>query len=66
MKKDGSSYAEDYIDFLDSCRAKNRSTEDVENIIKEETSGYFQNIQNLDNTVRAIQNRVQLYLNENQ
>lgn len=66
LKKDGSSYVEDYIAFLDSCRAKNRSTEDVENIIKEETSGYFQNIQNLDNTVRAIQNRVQLYLNENQ
>ncbi|MCM1120434.1 MAG: ABC transporter substrate-binding protein [bacterium] len=66
LKEDGSSYVEDYIDFLDSCRAKNRSTEDVENIIREETSGYFQNIQNLDNTVRAIQNRVQLYLNENQ
>ncbi len=65
LKKDGSSYVEDYIAFMDSCRAENRSTEDIVNIIREEARGYFQNIQDLDNTVRVIQNRVQLYLDEN-
>lgn len=65
LKKDGSSYVEDYIAFMDKCRAETRSTEEIVNIIREETSGYFQNIQNLDNTVRLIQSRVQLYLKEN-
>ncbi|MDE6675669.1 MAG: hypothetical protein K2K19_12825 [Acetatifactor sp.] len=65
LKRDGSSYIEDYIAFMDSCRAETRNTEAIENIIREETGAYFQNIQNLDNTVRIIQNRVQLYLNEN-
>lgn len=51
---------------MDKCRAETRSTEDIVNIIREETGGYFQNIQDLDNTVRVIQNRVQLYLKENE
>lgn len=66
LKRDGSSYIEDYIAIMDSCRAETRNTEAIENIIREETGAYFLNIQNLDNTVRTIQNRVQLYLNENQ
>lgn len=66
LKKDGSSYVEEYIAFMDKCRAETRSTEDIVNIIREEASGYFQNMQDLDNTVRVIQNRVQLYLNENE
>ena len=65
LKRDGSSYIEDYIAFMDSCRAETRNTEDIENIIREETGAYFLNIQNLDNTVRTIQNRVQLFLDEN-
>lgn len=65
LKRDGSSYIEDYIAFMDSCRAETRNTEAIENIIREETGAYFQNIQNLDNTVRTIQNRVQLFLDEN-
>ena len=65
LKRDGSSYIEDYIAFIDSCRAETRNTEEIVDIIREETGAYFQNIQNLDNTVRIIQNRVQLYLNEN-
>lgn len=65
LRRDGSSYIEDYIAFMDSCRAETRNTEAIENIIREETGAYFQNIQDLDNTVRVIQNRVQLFLNEN-
>lgn len=65
LKKDGSSYVDDYIAFMDNCRAETRSTEGIGNIIREEASGYFQNIQSLDNTARVIQNRVQLYLKEN-
>lgn len=65
LKKDGGSYVEDYLAFMDSCRAEPRSAEAVKNIMREEAGGFFQNIQSLENTVRAIQNRVQLYLNEN-
>lgn len=64
LRKDGSSYIEEYIAFMDSCRAETRNTEDIGNIIREEAGGYFQNMQDLDNTVRVIQNRVQLYLKE--
>lgn len=65
LKDDGSSYIEDYLAFMDSCRAPARSAEYIENIIREEAGAYFRNMQDLDNTVRIIQNRVQLYLSEN-
>ena len=65
LRDDGSSYIEDYLAFMDSCRAPARSAEYIENIIREEAGAYFRNMQDLDNTVRIIQNRVQLYLSEN-
>lgn len=65
LKKDGGSYVEDYIMFMDSCRAETQSAETIGNIIREETGAYLQNIQDVDNTARVIQSRVQLFLNEN-
>lgn len=62
---DKSSYVDEYIAFMDKCRAEIRDTTDIVNIISEEANAYFQNIQDVDNTVRVIQNRVQLYLKEN-
>lgn len=66
LKRDGGSYVEDYIMFMDSCRAETQSAETIGNIIREETDAYLQNIQDVDNTARVIQSRVQLFLNENQ
>lgn len=65
LKKDGSSYVEDYIAFMDSCRAEYRDTEDIKKIIREEAGNYFNKTQSLDNAVKVIENRVQLYLDEN-
>lgn len=62
---DKSSYVDEYIAFMDKCRAETRDTTDIVNIIREEAGAYFQNIQDVDNTVRVIQSRVQLYLKEN-
>lgn len=65
LKRDGSSYVEDYIAFMDSCRAETRNTEAIANIIREEAASYFNNAQDVNNTARVIQNRVQLFLDEN-
>lgn len=65
LKKDGTSYVEDYIAFMDSCRAELLGTEAVRAIIQEEAESYFERVQTVEQTVRNIQNRVQLYLEEN-
>ncbi|MDE5746400.1 MAG: ABC transporter substrate-binding protein [Acetatifactor sp.] len=65
LRRDGSSYIEDYIAFMDSCRAERRNTEAIKNIIREEAESYFNNAQDLDNAARVIQSRVSIYLAEN-
>ena len=65
LKKDGSSYVDDYIVFMDSCRAELWGTETVKAIIQEEAEVYFERAQTAEQAARNIQNRVQLYLEEN-
>lgn len=65
LKKDGTSYVDDYIAFMDSCRAELWGTEAVRAIIQAEAESCFERVQTADQTARNIQNRVQLYLEEN-
>lgn len=65
LKKDGTSYVDDYIVFMDSCRAELWGTEAVKAIIQEEAEVFFERSQTAEQAARNIQNRVQLYLEEN-
>lgn len=64
-KPDGGSYIDDTIAYLDSCGPEPANISEVKKIIEEEAAVYFQGTQDLDITVKNIQNRVQLYLDEN-
>ncbi len=64
-KPDGTSYVEEYIEFLDSCILMPSSDETIADIVREETEPYFAGDKNLDTVIENIQRRVQLYLNEN-
>lgn len=63
-KQDGSSYLEDYLEFIDACVPAPVGTQEIEDIISEETEGYFSGEKDVDRTVEVIQRRVQLYLDE--
>lgn len=64
-KPDGGTYIDDTIAYLDSCGPEPANISEVKKIIEEEAAVYFQGTQDLDITVKNIQNRVQLYLDEN-
>lgn len=63
-KPDGTSYLEEYLEFVESCVRQPPGTDEIMSIIMEETSGYFEGGKDIDRTVEAIQRRVQLYLDE--
>lgn len=63
-KADGSTYAEEYAAFLDSCVPRPTKYIDVWNMIMEEAEKYLEGDQTLDNVCQVIQSRVQLYLSE--
>lgn len=64
-KPDGTSYVEDYIAFLDSCVPRPPRDNTIANIVLEEVEPYFAGDKNMDTVIDIIQNRVQLYLDEN-
>lgn len=64
-KPGGGSIIDDVMAFLDSCGPEPTGVNEVSKIIEEEAAVYFQGTQDLDITVKNIQNRVQLYLDEN-
>lgn len=64
-RKEGESYLDAAMAYLDGCAPEPAGIGPVQEIIREEAEAYFQGSQNLDNTVRNVQNRVQLYLDEN-
>lgn len=61
----GESLIEDAIAYLDNCGPEPAAVSDIQVIIEEEAAAYFQGTQDLNNAARNIQNRVQLYLDEN-
>lgn len=63
-KEDGSSYLEEYLDFLKNAVPLDINTNDIFNIIMEEADSYFQSDKDIDTVIDIIQKRVQLYLDE--
>lgn len=64
-KPDGTSYVEEYIAFMDSCVLMPPEDDAIADIVMEEAEPYFAGDKDLDTVVEIIQNRVQLYLDEN-
>ena len=64
-KPDGTSYVEDYIEFMDSCILMPPEDSAIASIVMEETQPYFAGDKNMDTVIGIIQSRVQTYLNEN-
>ncbi len=64
-KPDGTSYVEEYIEFMDSCVPYSPRDWAIASIVMEEAAAYFSGDKDIDTVVNIIQNRVQLYLDEN-
>lgn len=63
---DGTTYFEDYVQYLESCVSiADKGNEGILRIIDGEIKEYFAGAKGTEQTVEAIQNRVQLYLDEN-
>lgn len=63
-KADGSSWEEEYQATLNQCVARSANMGSIVTIISEETASYFSGSRDVQKTVETIQNRVQLYLDE--
>lgn len=63
-KEDGSSYLEDYLNFLENCAPLPHSYEALEEIVFSEVAAYFDGTQSAEQAAKVIDNRVQLYLDE--
>lgn len=66
VKSDGTSYAEDYEAYLESCVPLSLEADDIREIIREEAEPFFNGDKDCDTVCNIIQNRVQLYLDERQ
>ncbi len=64
-RPDGNSYVEEYIAFMDSCVLFPAEDELISSIVLEETAAYFSGDKDLDAVIDIIQNRIQIYLDEN-
>lgn len=64
VKEDGSTYVEEYVAFLKTCGPEPRGQSVIEDMVREEAKEYFEDRRSLEETVRIIQNRVELYLKE--
>lgn len=64
LKADGTSYLEEYMAYLESCVPESRYPSGISAIMLEELQPYFAGDKSVEDTVRILQNRVQLYLDE--
>ena len=64
VKEDGSTYVEEYVAFLKTCGPEPRGQSAIEDMVREEAREYLEDRRSLEETVRIIQNRVDLYLKE--
>lgn len=62
-RKDGTSFAKEYVELMDGGRALSCEYE-LQNIVFEEAGAYFAGAKPLEEVAQVIQNRAQLYLNE--
>lgn len=65
LKPDGTPYIKEYMDFLESCVPWPKDPSQISAILKEELSAYFSGAKGKEETINVLQNRVQLYLDEN-
>lgn len=66
QKPDGSTYIEEYVEFLRGLGPWPIKDTPIREIIEQETEKYFTDVYDLDRTIEVIDNRVQLYLDEQQ
>lgn len=64
-KPDGSSWLNEFLDFLENCEPEPFMHEQIINIIREEAISYFNGDKSAEDAANIIHNRVQLYLDEN-
>lgn len=64
-KPDGSSYLEEYLLFLDNTEAYHNPYPEISSIIGNELASYLDSSKTAKEAASIIQNRVQLYLDEN-
>ena len=65
VKEDGSSFMEEYVTALKGLEGQDSRSEAVVDIVKSEAEAYFAGDRPAEEIARIIQNRVQLYLDEN-
>lgn len=63
-KPDGTSYLPEYLEAMNNTVPYEEELDVVRDIVREETDAYFAGDKGLEETVRVIQRRVQLYLDE--
>lgn len=63
-KPDGTSYLPEYLEAMNNTVPYEEELDVVRDIVREETDAYFAGDKGLEETVRVIQSRVQLYLDE--
>lgn len=64
VKPDGTTYLEEYMAFLENCVPEPDWPSQINTIIFEELSPYYYGDREVEEAVKVIQNRVQLYLDE--
>lgn len=64
LKPDGTTYLEEFLDFLEGCRAGSKWPPQIEQILEEELAAYFKGDKSAQDAAGLVQNRVQLYLDE--
>lgn len=63
-RPDGNSYLEEYLEFLNNCEARPYYSDMIDTIVAEEMAGFAEGNRTARKTAEIIQNRVQLYLDE--
>lgn len=64
-KPDGSSWLNEFLDFLENCEPEPVTPEQIIDIVREEALAYFHGDKSAEDAANIIHNRVQLYLDEN-
>ena len=65
VKADGSTYLNEYVEYIKSAVPLPDRSDDLFNMVYEEAESYFNSDKTVDEVTEIIQNRVQLYLEEN-
>lgn len=63
-KADGTSYLEEYVEFLKSAVPATFDSDEIFNMVMEEADSYFNSNKDVDQVIDIIQRRVQVYLDE--